>query len=136
MSQRNRILIGVVVLVVIIGVFAGAEYIQRRNASSAQGDIPPGGIPIYLDGYLAASFVPNDLDHLGMMSFVEEEEGKTEEGWLISAKASERTIDVELEELTKRTTRMRVVANKGDIFFKDSATATEIVVQTAEALEK
>jgi hypothetical protein len=31
---------------------------------------------------------------------------------------------------------MRVVANKGDIFFKDSATATEIVVQTAEALEK
>lgn len=61
---------------------------------------------------------------------------KTDEGWLISAKATERTIDVELEELTGRTTRMRVVANKGDIFFKDSATATEIVVQTAEALEK
>ena len=30
---------------------------------------------------------------------------------------------------------MRVVANKGDIFFKDAATSTEIIIQTAETLE-
>lgn len=60
---------------------------------------------------------------------------KTEEGWLIMATANERKIDIELEELTKRTTRMRVVANKGQIFFKDSATATEIIQQTADSLD-
>ena len=60
---------------------------------------------------------------------------KTEDGWLITAIAAERTIDVELEALSKRTTRMRVVANKGDIFFKDSATANEIIVQTADLLD-
>ncbi len=60
---------------------------------------------------------------------------KTEDGWLISAVANERKIDIELEVLTKRTTRVRVVANKGGIFFKDSATATEIIQQTADALD-
>lgn len=56
---------------------------------------------------------------------------KTDDGWEIEATAIERKIEIELEALTKRTTRMRVVANKGNIFFKDSATATEIIVQTA-----
>ena len=30
---------------------------------------------------------------------------------------------------------MRVVANKDEIFFRDAATSTEIIVQTAHALE-
>ena len=30
---------------------------------------------------------------------------------------------------------MRVVANKGEIFFKDTSTATEIVLQTAQVLQ-
>ena len=57
------------------------------------------------------------------------------EGWKLTATASERLIEVELEKLTESATRMRVVANKGEIFFKDSATATEIILQTAQALE-
>ena len=61
---------------------------------------------------------------------------KTEEGREILALAHDRTIDIELEVLTARTTRMRVVANKGEIFFKDSATATEIILQTALTLER
>ncbi len=60
---------------------------------------------------------------------------KTEDGWLISAVANERKIDIELEVLTKRTTRVRVVANKGGIFFKDAATATEIIQQTADLVD-
>ena len=60
---------------------------------------------------------------------------KTEEGWLISATAREREIDIELEALSKRTTRMRVVANKGGIFFKDAATATAIIQQTADMVD-
>ena len=53
----------------------------------------------------------------------------------IEAKALNRTIEIELEPLTRRTTRMRVVANQGYIFFKDAATATEIIVQTAQTLD-
>jgi hypothetical protein len=53
----------------------------------------------------------------------------------IEALALDRTIEIELEQLTRRTTRMRVVANQGQIFFKDSATATEIIVQTAATLD-
>ena len=53
----------------------------------------------------------------------------------IEATALDRTIEIELERLTSRTTRMRVVANKGEIFFKDAATATEIIVQTAATLD-
>ena len=53
----------------------------------------------------------------------------------IEAVAIDRTIEIELEKLTRRTTRMRVVANQGQIFFKDSATATEIIVQTAATLD-
>ena len=60
---------------------------------------------------------------------------KTKSGWEIKALAYNRTIEIELEALTRRATRMRVVANKGEIFFKDAATATEIIIQTAETLQ-
>ena len=59
-------------------------------------------------------------------------DSETENGWEIKATAIEREIDIELERLTKRATRMRVVANEGKIFFKDAATATEIIIMTAE----
>lgn len=58
----------------------------------------------------------------------------TESGWLIVATAIEREIDIELERLTARATRMRVVVNEGEIFFKDRATATEIILQTVDNL--
>ena len=57
---------------------------------------------------------------------------QTEEGWEINADAADREIDIELERLTSTATRMRVVAHDGPIFFKDSATATEIIIATAE----
>ena len=53
----------------------------------------------------------------------------------IEAVALDRKIEIELERLTRRTTRMRVVANQGQIFFKDASTATEIIVQTATTLD-
>jgi hypothetical protein len=62
-------------------------------------------------------------------------DARTASGWSLTASATDRTIDIQLERLTPATTRMRVVANEGGIFFKDSATATEIVLQTAEGLQ-
>ena len=72
------------------------------------------------------------LDHMDMPIISDE---KTETGWKLIASASERTIEVEFERLTERTTRMRVVANEGMIFFKDASTATEIITQTAQTLQ-
>jgi hypothetical protein len=42
-------------------------------------------------------------------------------------------IEVEFEALTPKTTRMRVVADSEGLI-KDSATATEIILQTERAL--
>ena len=60
---------------------------------------------------------------------------RTAEGWKVSASAADRTIDIELEKLTPQTTRMRVIADKGGLFGKDSATSTEIILQTAQTLQ-
>jgi hypothetical protein len=58
---------------------------------------------------------------------------KIENGELILAQAGKREIEVELESLTPNTTRMRVVARDGGLFY-DSATASEIIVQTGKGL--
>ncbi len=62
-------------------------------------------------------------------------DASTDSGWKLTATATDRTIDVELERLTGQATRMRVVANHGNIFFKDTSTATEIILQTAQTLQ-
>ena len=59
---------------------------------------------------------------------------KTEGSDRIKATANNREIEVELEPLTPNTTRMRVVAKSG--LFYDSATATEIILQTEKALDR
>ena len=58
----------------------------------------------------------------------------TESGRTIVALASDRTVSIELEKLTSRTTRMRVTAKQGAIF-RDRATAGEIIAQTERALD-
>lgn len=60
----------------------------------------------------------------------------TYEGWEITGEASDRNIDIELEELTPTTTRMRVTVDKGQILFKDRATATEIIAQSVQRLQQ
>lgn len=57
---------------------------------------------------------------------------KIEYGEEIKAVAADREISIELEALTPNTTRMRVTATNG--IFRDSATATEIIIQTEKYL--
>lgn len=54
-------------------------------------------------------------------------DGSTE---TITAKAADREIEIELEALTPATTRMMVTATKDGGILRDSATATEIILQT------
>ena len=84
MNQKNRIVIAVAVLLVIVGGVLGVDYLQRQSAASqAPADMPPGSIPIFVDGKFVASFVPDDLGQLEGASFVDAEEGKTQDGWLL-----------------------------------------------------
>lgn len=59
---------------------------------------------------------------------------RMENGERIVAKAADRDIEIELESLTPRTTRMRSVARQDGGIFVDSATAVEIIIQTEKAL--
>jgi hypothetical protein len=86
-SQNKRIVIAVVVLVVLIGAVLGIEALRRQAsqpATGAEATLVPGAIPIYLDGRLVAGFSPEDLEAMEKVSFVDDEEGKTQEGWLLS----------------------------------------------------
>jgi hypothetical protein len=58
---------------------------------------------------------------------------RTEQGKALSARTSDRDIEIELERVSTRTTRIRTVAKQG-MFFKDRATATEIIYQTERVL--
>ena len=58
--------------------------------------------------------------------------GKIEHGENVKAHATDREIHIVLEALSPNTTRMRVTASSG--LFHDSATSTEIIMQTARFL--
>ena len=84
MGQSKRIVTAVLVLLVVVGVVLGVDYLQRQNAASqAPANMPPGSIPIFIDGKFVASFVPEDLEQLESANFVDAEEGKTQDGWLL-----------------------------------------------------
>ena len=57
---------------------------------------------------------------------------KTEEGEVITAKAGGRDIEIELDAITPKTTRMRTTVRNGVLM--DSATGTEIILQTERIL--
>ena len=70
------------------------------------------------------------LDRMGIKGAPAE---KVEHREFIRARANDRDIEIELESLTASTTRMKVTARNGGLFY-DSATATEIILQTEKQL--
>ena|ERR687896_1064763 len=58
---------------------------------------------------------------------------KTDQGRAILATGNDREIEIEFEAVSSKTTRIRTVAKQG-IFFKDRATAAEIIMQTERVL--
>jgi hypothetical protein len=59
---------------------------------------------------------------------------KTELGESITARAADREIEVQLESISSNTTRMRTSVRSG--LLMDSATATEIIIQTEKTLNR
>jgi hypothetical protein len=105
-------------------------------------------------GTAATSGVSYTLDSIAYKTFTAPEEGlqtatlktlarldikvkeieRTQTGSKIVAEASDRTIEIELERLTTKISRMRVNAKRGWLL-KDRATATEIIIQTERTLD-
>ncbi len=79
MEQRSRILVAVGAIVLTAALIAGVELLRRQGSAAEV----PGSIPIVVNGRIQASFVPDDLSELAKVSFVDDEEGKTQEGWLL-----------------------------------------------------
>jgi hypothetical protein len=67
------------------------------------------------------------------MGITVEATSKIDQGKAIRAVSNDREIEIELEMVSPKTTRIRTVAKQG-IFFKDRATATEIIIQTEKVL--
>lgn len=59
---------------------------------------------------------------------------KLEGSELIQAQSLNRTIEIELEPISARATRVRIAAKNGGLFY-DNATAAEIVAQTERMLQ-
>ncbi|MFQ5947139.1 MAG: hypothetical protein ACE5NC_12975 [Anaerolineae bacterium] len=70
------------------------------------------------------------LEH---MDITVSEDRETRDGRQIHAKAGSRNVEIKLDKLTSRATRMRVVAKKSWLV-RDRATATEIILQTEQTL--
>jgi hypothetical protein len=81
MTQRTRIVVAVIVLIVLVAAVLGIEALRGAQSEPT---LAPGSIPIYLDGVLVGGFTPDDLGQLEQVSFVDAEEGKTQEGWRLS----------------------------------------------------
>lgn len=74
------------------------------------------------------------LTALNRMGIKLEAREATEQGKIIKASGAERQIEVELEAISPKATQLRSVAKQG-VFFKDRATATEIILQTEKVLD-
>ena len=75
------------------------------------------------------------LAALNDMGIKVEGAARTNEGKSITATGIDRQIEIELQAISSKTTRIRTVAKQG-LFFKDRATATEIILQTERVLSR
>jgi hypothetical protein len=77
--NRTRIWIALAIILLLAGIVLGVDAWRRSQAV----ELAPGSIPIYVDGELSGGFLPTDLETLEGASFVDAEEGKTQEGWML-----------------------------------------------------
>jgi hypothetical protein len=70
------------------------------------------------------------LEHMGI---VLDSIGSFEGGELILARSEHRAIEIEIEPISVKATRVRIAAKNGSLFY-DTATAAEIVAQTERLL--
>lgn len=73
------------------------------------------------------------LGALNRMGIAVEAKEKTDQGKRTLATGVDRRVEIELESVSVKSARIRTVAKQG-LFFRDRATATEIILQTEKIL--
>ena len=93
-----------------------------------------------IDGATSRTFTASaaDVKHASLqalerMGIAFESSDRFDYGELIYARAENRAIEIEIEPISTRATRMRIAAKNGS-FLYDNATASEIVAQTERSL--
>ena len=87
MSTTRRLVLGLLLIVGLSALVMGVEYgrgFLARSPEQVLAAAAPGSVPLYVNGSLAAAFTPADLEPLKKNSFVDAEESKTQEGWLLA----------------------------------------------------
>ena len=94
-----------------------------------------------LDGVAYRTFTApaQDVKHgalaaLERMGLTVEGAERFEGGEVIYARSAQRSIEIDVEPISAKATRMRIAAKNGGLFY-DNATAYEIVAQTERQLE-
>ena len=72
---------------------------------------------------------------LDRMDLTVQDDNVSAQGRKLVASTSDRTIEIDLENLTYNTTRMQVAVKRNGSIIKDADTATEIVEQTTQVLQ-
>lgn len=84
MNQKNRIIIALVIILILAAViFALEAWRGRSNSPALDVLLESGDVPVYLDGSIIAGFTSADLEGIQQVSFIDDEEGKTQDGWLL-----------------------------------------------------
>jgi hypothetical protein len=130
-----------VVLVAMLGLSACAAPAGLAVFGASAGVAMGTSVDYTLNGIAYKTFVSplptvrqTTLSGLNRMGMKVVQDKQSASGWTIAATAEGREIDIDLEKLTTRTTRMRVVANNG-VIFKDRATEAAIIDEAADALD-
>lgn len=79
--MRKRLLLGAGILLIFVLLVWGVELMRRQAYAGSDTMMEPGSIPVYYQGTLIAGFTPEDLQGMAEASFVDAEEGKTQQGW-------------------------------------------------------
>jgi len=99
MTDLKRVLLGFLILLALVAGLLGADAMRRHAARpSGEGELPPGSIPVTLNGVRMVYLTPDEMVSLEQVSFVDEEEGKTQEGWLLRDVLREILVDDGLED--------------------------------------
>ena len=141
MSRPRAALVAPLAALVLLGA-QGCAAVGLTLFATGAGIAAGTGTAYTLDGIAYRTFTApiDDMRRATLASFrrmdiAVERDQVTDEGRELVAKAADRTVYVEFERLTTRTTRMRVTAKQG-WFFRDRATAGEIIAQTERSLDE
>jgi len=136
LQNLQRFFAGMVILVSL----SGCETIGMTLLTVGAGVATGTSVSYTLDGIAYRTFTASlpqvegaTRTALNRMGIKIEATAKTEQGKALRAITNDREIDIELEMISPKTTRIRTVAKQG-FFFKDRATATEIIMQTERVL--